>query len=93
MTQNNNQALIKKIEDLEKELENLKIELKYPTRNVKKSKRLIVGDTVDILNPGRNQDRSGVITKVNYSTGRATVETNTGKVSRIFRNLRKRKQE
>ena len=34
-----NKALTKKIEDLEKQLSELKIELKYPTRNVKKSEK------------------------------------------------------
>ena len=84
-----NQALIKKIEELEKELKELKIELKQPPRNTKKSERLKVGEEVDILNPGRGQERKGVVCKVNYSTGRATVETSKGKVSRIFRNLKR----
>ena len=86
-----NKALIKKIEDLEKQLSELKIELKYPTRNVKKSEKLKVGTEVDILNPKINQGSSGIVTKVNYGTERATVDTKTGKFSRIFRNLRKKR--
>jgi len=58
-----NKALIKKIEDLEKQLSELKIELKYPTRNVKKSEKLKVGTEVDILNPKINQGSSGIVTK------------------------------
>jgi len=85
-----NKALIKKIEELESQLNDLKIELKYPTRNVKKSDRLKVGVEVDILNPGANQGTSGIVTKVNYQTGRATVKTQKGKVSRIFKNLKKK---
>ena len=81
-----NKALIKKIEELEKQLNDLKIDLK---RNVKKSDRLKVGVEVNILNPGANQGMSGVITKINYQTGRATVQTKKGKVSRIFKNLKK----
>ena len=64
--------------------------MKYPTRNVKKSDRRKVGVKVDILNPGVNQGTSGIVIKVNYQTGRATVETQKGKVSHIFRNLRKK---
>ena len=86
-----NKALIKQIEDLEKQLSDLKIKLRYPTRNVKKSERRKVGTEVGILNPKLNQGTSGVVTKVNYGTGRATVDTKTGKVSRIFRNLKKKR--
>ena len=61
MSYEKNQRLIKKIEELEQELGELKIELKYPTRNVKKSDRLKIGDKVTILNPGRHQDNKGII--------------------------------
>ena len=81
-----NKALIKKIEELEEQLNDLKIDLK---RNVKKSDRLKVGVEVDIRNPGANQGTSGIITKINYQTGRVTVQTQKGKVSRIFKNLKK----
>jgi hypothetical protein len=89
MSYEKNQRLIKKIEELERELGELKIELKYPTRNVKKSDRLKIGNKVEILNPGRHQDKKGIVIKANYSTDRATIKTENGKVSRIFRNLRK----
>ena len=84
-----NKALIKKIKELKKEVQELKIELKKPTCNTNKSERLEVGEEVDILNPGRNQGSKGLVIKVNYSTGRATVETLKGKVSRIFKNLKR----
>ena len=83
-----NKTLIGKIEELERQLNDLKIELKHQTRNVKKSDRLKISVEVYILNPGVNQGTSGTITKINYQTGRATVKTQKGKVSRIFRNLK-----
>ena len=86
-----NKALIDKIEELERQLNDLKIELKHQTRNAKKSDRLEVGIEVYILNPGTNQGTSGIITKINHQTGRATVKTQKGKVSRILRNLKAKK--
>ena len=49
-----NKTLIGKIEELYKQLNDLKIELKHQMRNVKKSDRLKVGVEVYILNPGVN---------------------------------------
>ena len=86
-----NKALIDKIEELERQLNDLKIELKHQARNnpnPKKSDRLEVGVEVYILNPGTNQGTSGIIIKINHQTGRATVKTQKGKVSRILRNLK-----
>ena len=80
--------VLKKIEELEKQLAELKIEL---TKSVEKEvDKLTVGDPVNILNPGRGQENYGTITKVNYKTGRATVSTTKEKVSRAFKNLRRR---
>ena len=80
--------VLKKIEELEKQLASLKLELTQP--EPKKSDRLIVGEKVNILNPGRGQESHGKISKVNYKTGRATVGTTKGKISRIFKNLERR---
>lgn len=80
--------VLKKIEELEKQLASLKLELTQP--EPKKSDRLIVGEKVNILNPGRGQESHGKISKVNYKTGRATVSTTKGKISRIFKNLERR---
>ena len=70
-----NKALINKIEDLEKQLGKLKIELKNPTHNAEKPDKLEIGDEVDILNTGENQGTIRTITKVNRETCRATVKT------------------
>ena len=80
--------VLKKIEELEKQLASLKLELTQP--KPKKSDRLIVGEKVNILNPGRGQESHGKISKVNYKTCRATVSTTKGKISRVFKNLERR---
>ena len=80
--------VIKKIEELEKQLADLKIELTQD--KAKKSDRLTVGDEVNVLNPGRGQESHGKISKVNYKTGRATVSTAKGKISRAFKNLERK---
>ncbi len=83
-----NKKVQKKIKELEAQLRDLKLELKNSIN--KKSDRLKVGQRVLILNPRQGQDSSGLfICKVNYATNRATVKTKKGKVSRIFRNLKK----
>ncbi len=80
--------VLKKIEELEKQLADLKIELTQD--KAKKSDRLKVGDEVNVLNPGRGQESHGKISKVNYKTGRATVSTARGKISRAFKNLERK---
>ena len=80
--------VLKKIEELEKQLADLKIEL--TKSEVQKTSRLDIGDEVNILNPGKGQERHGKISKVNYRTSRATVTTVKGKVSRVFKNLERR---
>ena len=80
--------VLKKIEELEKQLADLKLEL---TRaKPKKSDRLSVGEEVNVLNPGRGQESQGTISKVNSKTGRATVSTAKGKISRAFKNLERK---
>ena len=59
--------VLEKIEELEKQLADLKLELSKP--KTKKSDRLVVGEEVDILNPTRGQENSGTISRVNYVTG------------------------
>ena len=80
--------VLKKIEELEKQLADLKLELTKP--KTKKSNRLVVGVEVDVLNPNRGQENSGTITKINYGTERATVDTAKGKISRAFKNLKRK---
>jgi len=77
-----------KIEDLEKQIGDLKFKLSKP--KTKKSDRLIIGEEVDILKPNRGQENSGTVSRVNYVTGRATVDTRNGKVSRAFKNLKRK---
>ena len=79
--------VLKKIEELEAQLQELKLELRTSAKM--KSDRLEIGQRVLILNPRVGQDNSGVICKVNYATNRATVKTKKGKVSRVFSNLKK----
>ena len=83
-----NRKVLKKIEEIEKQLADLKLEVSKP--KTKKSNRLVVGAEVDILNPKRGQENSGTISKVNYVTGRATVDTIKGKISRVFKNLKRK---
>jgi hypothetical protein len=80
--------VLKKIKELEKQLADLKIELTQT--KTKKSNRLRVGEEVNVLNPGRDQESYGKIFKVNYKTGRATVSTTRGKISRAFKNLERK---
>ena len=54
--------VLKKIEELEKQLASLKLELTQP--EPKKSDRLIVGEKVNILNPGRGQESHGKISRI-----------------------------
>ena len=83
--------VLEKIEALERQLADLKLELTKP--KIKKSNRLVVGELVDVLNPSRGQENRGTISKINYVTGRATVDTKKGKVSRAFKNLKRTPQE
>ena len=67
------QRLLRKIDDLEKELSNLKIEL---AEEVQREKRgLKVGDKVRILNPKKGQPSRGTILKLHPNSLRATVLT------------------
>ena len=79
--------VLEKIEALERQLADLKLEL--TKLKTKKSNRLVVGGEVDVLNQNRGQENSGTISKINYVTGRATVDTKKGKISRAFKNLKR----
>ena len=79
--------VLEKIEELEKQLADLKLKLTKP--KTKKSNRLTVREEVDVLNPNRGQENSGTISKINYITGRATVDTKKGKILRAFKNLKR----
>ena len=83
-----NQHIIKRIEDIEQQLRELKLELSTEEPGKKTSKKLVVGEEVKILNPKKGQGTEGRIIRINYATRRATVETTKGNISRIFSNLK-----
>ena len=85
-----NKNIIKKIEEIEKQLKELKLELTESGKKKKKTGRLEVGDTVEIVNPNKSQEKEGIVTKTNYLTSRATVKTEKGNVIRKFTNLKKK---
>jgi hypothetical protein len=77
-----NTSIIKKIEDLEKQLNDLKLELRKETDPPKATKdtAIKVGDEVRILNPLSGQDREGVVTKINSLTKYSLIQTTKGTV-------------
>ena len=76
------------INEIETQLKALKLEIEKPPK--KGPVKLAIGDEVTILNPGKGQDNTGTIGKINGVTGRATVNTKRGKVSRASKNLKKK---
>ena len=69
----NEQDIGKRIEDIEKQLSTLKLELKE-IRREKRTGPIKKGDCVNILNPNRGQGSIGIVQKVNLDTERVTVE-------------------
>ena len=69
----NERDIEKRIEDIEKQLSTLKLELKE-IRREKRTGPIKKGDRVNILNPNRGQGSTGIIQKVNLHTERVTVE-------------------
>jgi hypothetical protein len=84
----NNDRIIQQIEAIEQQLRVLKLEVAGTGTKKQKKKKLVLGQTVRILNPKQGQETKGVIVKINYSTRRATVETEKGRLWRIFSNLK-----
>ena len=82
-----NAHIIQKIEDLKKQLQDLKLELKKETEPPKstKDRTIKIGDKVRILNPCAVQDRQGVVTKINSLT--KYVQTTKGTVVRTRKNI------
>ena len=78
--------VIKKIEEIEKQLCNLKLELKKEHR---KTGPLEAGEEVMILNPNPGQAQEGTLHKVNNITRRMTVLTTSpkGRESKTVRSL------
>ena len=71
----NNASIINKIEELEKQLSALKIELRTDDDQNKKTGRLEKGEQAVILNPNPNQGQRGTLIKVNHVTRCGTVDT------------------
>ena len=69
----NERDIEKRIEDIEKQLSTLKLELKE-IRREKRTGPIKKGDRVNILNPNRGQGSVGIVQKVNLNTERVTVE-------------------
>ena len=85
-----NENIIKKIEDIQRQLQELKLELTEPDEQENTTGRIEIGDEVDIVNPNKSQEKTGFVIKTNYITGRATVKTTKGNVVRKFTNLKKK---
>ena len=79
-----NEEIVQQIEDIEQQLKKLRIDLKERKRSQGKRK-LKVGDSVIILNPNPNQEKEGIVSKIN--TFRVTVKTSHGNISRAPKNL------
>lgn len=80
--------VLEKIKELEKLLTKLRIEL--IKNQHKKSNKIVVGEEVIILNLSKGQEKNGIFSKVNYITGHAIIDTMKGKVSRTFKNLKRK---
>ena len=87
----NNSEIIRKIEELEKQLNKLKLEL---IESEGQTSPIQIGDRVIILNPRVGQGSKGTVTRINRFTNRVTVEakSTTGlkqKVVRAIQNVKK----
>ena len=78
------EEIVQKIEEIEQQLKQLRIDLKERKRSNSKRK-LKVGDSVIILNPNPNQEKEGIVSKIN--TFWVTVKTSHGNISRASKNL------
>ena len=88
--------IIGKINELEKALQELRIEILEEDTNEHKKKNkeeLRVGDEVTILNPKRGQRSHGTICKYNKVTGYVTVQTESGKIVRSRSNIQAKENE
>lgn len=80
----------KKIERLERELKQLKLEISEEKEATKRQNKSTatpsIGDRVKILNPNRGQESQGTVVRVGRSNY-VTVCTSKGKVVRLHSNL------
>ena len=79
------ESIITKIEELEVQLQQLRIELEVlnkDTNHQEVKEDLKLGNEVVILNPKLGQERFGTVNKYNHNTGYVTIKTRKGKVIR-----------
>ena len=76
--------IVQQIEEIEQQLKQLRIDLNERKRSQGRRK-LKVGDSVIILNPNPNQEKEGIVSKIN--TFRITIQTSHGNISRAPKNL------
>ena len=94
----NNSEIIRKIEDLQRQLDELKLELQQEEgERITSPSPIEVGDSVDILNPRAGQGTNGIVTRINRYTNRITVEARNAKgynqkVVRAIQNVRKQNE-
>jgi hypothetical protein len=84
-----NARIVKKIEDLEEQLRDLKLELQRESEPPKSTKErtIEIGDEVRILNPRAGQDKKGVVIKINSLTKYVSIRTTKGTVVRTKKNV------
>jgi len=63
-----NSSIIKRIEEIEEQLKELKLELTEPSEKERNTGRLEIGDKVEIVNPNKSQEKEGTVIKTNYLT-------------------------
>ena len=89
--------IIKRIIDIEKQLQELKIDLESYEEEERSNKKetkpkawfLQAGEEVEILNPRFGQERTGIVSKANQQTGLVLIRTTKGIVQRQHHNVRR----
>jgi len=90
-----NKQLLETIEDLERQLQELKLDLSSNDREPNYTDPLEVGEEVVILNPKKGQESNGVLDKIHRRTKRATIITTNErggkeKIVRLLVNIRRK---
>ena len=85
------EVICKKIEDIERQLNELKISLLEEKKKevTPTSREIVIGDKVIIKNPKQGQEKRGVVTKINEESGFVTVHTKSQFIKRLKKNIRK----
>ena len=85
-----NMDIISKIEDIERQLRELRIEL-GKKKPIKRTGPYEIGEEVTILNPKGGQGKSGTLIKVNQITRYVTIDAinSTGRREKIVRSFGK----